>query len=260
VASHGGAPEHYLAAPPSARRTVAVMTLGERLRAAIDRKNKSHAWVAEEVGITPGSLSAILTGKTEDPGFFTVLAIARVIEEPLSAIVDDPLTIWNADELAHLGEVGAWLLERTKRTGAGNALVIPKRRGKPRMVTAAVHPVAASPGVELYPEAFEARRQRIPAKFKKQATLVFSVIGESMTGEDIFPGDLLYVHETPDPNEAVDRIVVCTVDDMILVKRLRTRRRKIVLESANPGHKPMTVDENSSRFRLMGLVVGTSRR
>jgi transcriptional regulator with XRE-family HTH domain len=43
------------------------MSLGERLRAAIDGKNISHAWVAGEVGITPASLSAILTGKTADP-------------------------------------------------------------------------------------------------------------------------------------------------------------------------------------------------
>jgi transcriptional regulator with XRE-family HTH domain len=75
------------------------MTLGERLRAAIDRNNKSHAWVAQEAGITPASLSAILTGKTGDPSFFTVLAIARTLGEPLSAIMDDPLHYWTSEEL-----------------------------------------------------------------------------------------------------------------------------------------------------------------
>jgi transcriptional regulator with XRE-family HTH domain len=258
VARHDGVPEQHLDTPRVAGGTVGAMTLGERLRAAIDRKNTSHAWVAEEVGITPGSLSAILTGKTEDPGFFTVLAIARAIGEPLSAIVDEPLTFWNADELARLGGFGEWLVERTTRNGAGEALGVPLRR-KHRPASATALPVAAGPGVEVYPDAFEARRQPIPARFAKKATLVFSVIGESMTGDDIFPGDLLYVQRTPDPAEAIDRIVVCMVDDMILVKRLRSRRRKLVLESANPAYKPMPVDENSSRFRLIGIVIGTSR-
>lgn len=234
------------------------MTLGERLRAAIDRKNKSHAWVAEEVGMTAASLSAILTGKTADPGFFTILAIVRVIDEPLSAIVDDPLTFWNADELAQLHDVGGWLVQRTKREGAGKPLEVPPRK-KGRSAKARVHPVAAG-GVEVYPDAVETRRQRIPAKYARlHANAVFSVSGESMTGENIFRGDLLYVHRTPDPPEAVNRIVVCSVDDMILVKRLRIRGRKLVLESANPAYKSMTVDENSSRFRLIGIVVGTSR-
>jgi SOS-response transcriptional repressor LexA len=53
--------------------------------------------------------------------------------------------------------------------------------------------------------------------------------------------------------------VVCTVDDMILVKRLKTRGRKLILESSHPDHKPMTIDEESSRFRLIGVLVGTSR-
>lgn len=259
VAERYGAPERHLREPWFAAGTVGAMTLGERLRAAIDRKNKSHAWVAEEVGITPASLSAILTGKTADPSFFTVLAIARVIDEPLSAIADDPLTFWSADELARLGEVGGWLVQRTTRQGAGTPLAIPPRR-KQRSARAAVHPVAAGAGVELYPDAFEVRRHRIPSKYARQgANAVFSVQGESMTGENIFPGDLLYVHRTPQPAEALDRIVVCSVDDMIVVKRLRSRRRRLVLESAHPDHKPMTVDENSSRFRLIGIVVGTSR-
>ena len=125
-------------------------------------------------------------------------------------------------------------------------------------MTAKVLPVAASPGIDLYPDAFEVRKRRIPAKYK-QANAIYSVRGESMTGADIFPGDLLYVHRTSEPREALNRIVVCAVDDMILVKRLRVRQRSLVLESANPAFAPLGVDENSSRFRLIGIVVGSSR-
>jgi SOS-response transcriptional repressor LexA len=239
--------------------TVGAMKLADRLRAAIDAKNISHAWVAEEVGMTPGALSNILTGMTNDPSFFTVLAIARAIKEPLSAIVDDPNIFWTNEELGRLRDTGEWLVKRTMPEHAGTMLEIPARK-KGRSKRPAVHPVAASADVVLYPDAFELPKGRIPARYKNlRADAVFSVEGESMTGDNIHPRDLLYVHRTRATAQAIGRIVVCTVDDMILVKRLRTRGRKLILESAHPGHKPMTVDEESSRFRLIGIVVGTSR-
>jgi SOS-response transcriptional repressor LexA len=239
--------------------TVAVMKFGERLRAVIDAKNKSHAWVAAEVGMTPGALSNILTGTTTDPSFFTVLAIARAIGEPLSAIIDDPSVFWTNEELERLREIGGWLVKRTTPGQAGAMVEIPARR-KGRSKVPNAHLVAASPAVTLYPDAFEQPKRRIPARYKQlHADAIFSVEGESMTGENIYPGDLLYVHRTAATDEAIGRIVVCTVDDMILVKRLGTRGRKLLLKSAHKGHKVMVVDENSSRFRLIGVVVGTSR-
>jgi transcriptional regulator with XRE-family HTH domain len=256
VSGRYGPPKQHPDATALAGGTVTPMTLGEKLRGAIERKKRSQVSVAEEVGITPASLSAILTGKTADPGFFTILAIARAIDEPLSAIVDDPLTIWSSGDLARLADFGEWALERTVRTSAGTPLEIPPRRKFG--MTAKELPVAAGPGVVLYPDAFEVRRKRIPARFQ-HANAVFSVQGESMTGAEIFPGDLLYVYRTAEPREALNRIVVCAVDDMILVKRLRVRGRMLVLESANPAFAPLGVDETSSRFRLIGIVVGSSR-
>lgn len=235
------------------------MTLGERLRAAIDAKNKSHSWVAEEVGMTAASLSHILNGKTKDPSFFTVLAIVRAIGERMGAVADDPLTVWSSDELERLQTTGRWLTERTTREHSADPLQIPPRK-KARGNRPRVLPVAATSGGVLYPDAFELLRKRIPAQHKRAgADAVFSVRGESMTGENIEPGDLLYVHRTPDTAAAIGRIVVCEVDDMTLVKRLRTHGRKLLLVSAHRGHRTMTIDEDSERFKLVGIVVGTSR-
>lgn len=251
-----GQPKQHLAEPRFGGGTVGAMTLGERLRAAIDAKNKSHAWVAEEVGMTTGSLSAILTGKSQDPSFFTVLAIVRAIDEPLNAIVDDPLIFWSNDDLNTLRNSAGWIVERTSRPDAGTPLAIPPRR-KPRNARSAVLPVAATPDAVLYPDAFELPRRRIPSKYVKlRADAVFSVQGESMTGENIHPGDLLYVHRTPEIADGVGRIVVCTVDGVPLVKRLRTRGRKLLLESAHEGIEPRIVDESAAHFRLIGVVVG----
>jgi SOS-response transcriptional repressor LexA len=234
------------------------MTLGDRIRAAIEARHLSQAWVAEEVGMTPAALSNIVTGVTRDPSFFTVLAIARVIKEPLSAIVDDPRIFWTNEELARLQQTGEWLVKRVAPEHAGTALAVPPRKKGRRR--AAVFPVAASAGTVLYPDAFEIPKRRIPKRYRElRADAVFSVQGVSMTGEGIFPSDLLYVHRTADTAASIDRIVVCAVDDMILVKRLKTRGRKLILQSAHRDHKRMTVDEDSSRFRLIGIVVGTSR-
>src|SRR5882724_10460886 len=127
-------------------------TLADRLRAAIDAKNISHSWVAEEVGMTPGALSNILTGTTNDPSFFTVLAIARAIKEPLSAIVDDPSIFWTNEELSRLREMGEWLIKRTTPEYAGSLLEIPPRqKGRSRQLAV---PVAASAGVAFYPDVF----------------------------------------------------------------------------------------------------------
>jgi SOS-response transcriptional repressor LexA len=259
VPERHGRPEHHLTESRSGGGTVGSMTLGERLRALIDAKNISHAWVAEQVGITTASLSDILTGKTENPSFFTVLGIMRAIGEPLSAMGDDPLSSWSAEELRRLNEFAVWLTQRTTREHAGTPITIPPRK-KFGGRSATVHPVAASSGGVLYPDALEMPRKRIPAKYARMnANAVFSVHGESMIGEDIRPGDLLYVHRTPDVAAAIGRIVVCTVDDMVLVKRLGTRGRSLLLESANPAHPPMSIDEESSRFELIGVVVATSR-
>jgi len=239
--------------------TVGAMTLGDRIRAAIEAKNLSQAWVAEEVGMTPAALSNIVTGVTKDPSFFTVLAIARVIKEPLSAIVDDPRIFWTNEELAQLQQTGEWLVKRVRPEHAGTILEVPPRK-KGRGKSTSVFPVAASSGTVLYPDAFEIPKRRIPKRYRElRADAVFSVQGASMTGEGIFPTDILYVHRTHDVASAIDHIIVCTVDEMILVKRLKTRGRKLILESAHRDHKPMTVDEDSSRFRLIGIVVGSSR-
>jgi SOS-response transcriptional repressor LexA len=255
-----GKPEHHFYCAFYGRSTFGVMTLGDRIRAAIEAKHMSQAGVAEEVGMTPGALSNILTGVTKDPSFFTVVAIARVLKEPLSALVDDPRVFWTNEELSRLRETGEWLVKRTSSEHVGTPVEIPPRKkGRPVRREPRIHPVAAGAGTVLYPDAFEMPRARIPARYKKHANAVFSVQGESMTGENILPGDLLFVHRTRDVAAAIGRIMVCTVDDMILVKRLKTRGRKLILESSHPDHKAMTVDEDSSRFRLIGVVVGTSR-
>ena len=235
------------------------MQLGERLRALIDRKNLAHRWVAEEVGITAPALSRILDGTTRDPSFFTVYAIAVAIKEPISAIVGDSPFIWSTQDLDELAGHGEWIVDRTKGRSVVTPLAIPERR-KAGGTSTKVIPVAATPRSGLEPAAFELPSRRIPPKMKElRAARVFQVVGESMTGAGYEDGDLVYVSPHREPRTAIGKVVVCTVDGVPLLKHLRTRGRKLLLESAHPSHPPMPVDEESERFRLVGIVVGKSR-
>jgi len=235
------------------------MQLGERLRALIDRKNLAHRWVAEEVGITAAALSRILDGTSRDPSFFTIYAIAVAIKEPISAIVGDSPFIWSTEDLKQLAEHGEWIVERTKGHQVVSPLAIPERRKAGGTATKVI-PVAATPRSGLEPAAFELPSKRIPREMKEnRASRVFQVVGESMTGAGYEDGDLVYVQPHREPRTAIGKVVVCTVDGTPLLKHLRTRGKKLVLDSAHPAHPPMPVDEDSERFRLIGIVVGKSR-
>jgi SOS-response transcriptional repressor LexA len=235
------------------------MHLGERLRALIDGKNLAHRWVAEEVGITAAALSRILDGTTRDPSFFTIYAIAVAIKEPISAIVGDSPFIWSTEDLDQLSEHGEWIVERTKGRQVVSPLPIPERRRAGGKVTKVI-PVAASHRSGLEPSAFEQPNKRIPREMKDRgANGVFQVVGESMTGAGYEDGDLVYVRPNREPQSAVGKVVVCLVDGTPLIKHLRTRGRKLLLESAHPDHPPMPINEDSERFKLIGIVIGKSR-
>jgi SOS-response transcriptional repressor LexA len=226
------------------------------MRTIIDAKNISHAWVAGEIGMTPATLSNILNSKTADPSFFTVYAIARLIEEPLSAFVDDSPLTWLDSEHARLRETAEWIIEKTSRAeGHGwEPLEIPKRRK--RKTRPIVRPAAATPDAEVTIDAIRLRRHTIPKDYRQRGVdMVFSVVGDSMTGADIHPGDLLYVASTTDIAAAVGKNIVCMVDNDTLIKRLTTRGRKLVLNSANRKHPKKVIDEDSERFTLIGIVI-----
>ncbi|HET7434112.1 MAG TPA: S24 family peptidase [Thermoanaerobaculia bacterium] len=231
------------------------MKLGERIRELVDAKNLTHSWVATEAGMTPTTFSRILNGETEDPSFFTILRIALVINEPISAIAGDAPQVWSNQDLERLAADTSWLASRAVRTKTSTMLDMPPRAKSsgPKPVV----PVAADRGATLEPESFELPAARIPAEFRKRgADAVFSVIGESMTGAGYHEGDTVYVASTRDVRSAENKIVVCTVDGVPLLKLLRISGRKLVLESAHPDHPPRTIDEDAERFRLRGIVVG----
>jgi transcriptional regulator with XRE-family HTH domain len=72
-----------------------------RLREAIDSTGKKHAFIAEEAGIDPTTLSRILTGRIH-PRFGTVVGIVHICGESVGWLLDEYGFTYSKEERAQL--------------------------------------------------------------------------------------------------------------------------------------------------------------
>lgn len=63
----------------------------QRLREIIKRKGYKHYLVAEDAGITNVTLSRTLTNPRSNPHLNTIVRIAHAIDEPVGALLGEPL-------------------------------------------------------------------------------------------------------------------------------------------------------------------------
>ncbi|WP_080240018.1 translesion error-prone DNA polymerase V autoproteolytic subunit [Spirosoma rigui] len=84
-----------------------------------------------------------------------------------------------------------------------------------------------------------------------EATYFARVTGDSMTGDRIYPGDILVVDSA---RTSIDRkIVVVWYDGGHSVKRIRYSGKLIVLESSNEAYLPIYVHPGEA-FSVLGVV------
>ncbi|HOI09164.1 MAG TPA: transcriptional repressor LexA [Myxococcota bacterium] len=86
------------------------------------------------------------------------------------------------------------------------------------------------------------------------------VQGDSMTGDGILPGDLIFVRNQPVARRG--EIVVALLDDEATVKRFQPDPDglRATLVASNPAYPPIPVDLSDDRFRILGVVVGVFRK
>ncbi|MBW4621857.1 MAG: S24 family peptidase [Cyanosarcina radialis HA8281-LM2] len=91
-------------------------------------------------------------------------------------------------------------------------------------------------------------------------TIIVPVIGDSMIGIGIYPGDWLIVelinclYQKPKEGE----IVIVSLDDETLVKRYKTEKGEVILVSENKNHEPIRSSERD--IRISGIVKNAIRR
>ncbi len=106
-------------------------------------------------------------------------------------------------------------------------------------------------------DAIEAPEGYVPVRAQDagKAHFALRVVGWSMVGAGILPGDLVIVRRQPTAHSG--EIVVALVGDEATVKTLRLRGGQVVLEAQNPDFPPIFPDPES--LRILGKVVEVRR-
>lgn len=88
------------------------------------------------------------------------------------------------------------------------------------------------------------------------ATFAIRVVGDSMTGAGIFPGDIAVVDRSL--TAADGNIILGILSGDFTLKRYRTRGGRIWLEAENSAYKPIVISEESG-FEVWGVIRHTIR-
>ena len=91
----------------------------------------------------------------------------------------------------------------------------------------------------------------------RDAVYYVRVTGESMTGANIFPGDILCVDRSLDFFDGA--VIVASVDGEFTVKYLRKDGVRLYLEAANPRFPPIFFSP-AQDIRFWGVVTGVVRK
>jgi SOS-response transcriptional repressor LexA len=244
------------------------MEFAFRLRDLLDQRRLTQSKVAELAGLPNETVNRIVKGTTTNPGIDTLAKIADALNVPVGWILGEKGFEFSPEDRAELRRIIVWCegilkatqVEKTELQPSNVSAVTLGRKPPARAPRRGrATPVSATDWRESFGDRREERVVEIPQQFaSRSANLVFVAEGESMTGEYIADGDLLYVREQPDPRQARGRIVVCVVSGSPYVKRLEFIGRKIRLVSANDRFPPMVFDEDSVDWSLVGIVLGWS--
>jgi SOS-response transcriptional repressor LexA len=209
-----------------------VLNWRARLREAIEKSGKKQSAIAADAGITPTTLSRILTAAHERPTLDTIVRIARALDESVGWILDEPSFYLSADDQRKLHDA-VRVLDASLRSA-----------GRRRTVRPESNAIAVTANREI-PRAFAAAGAR----------LIYEAAGDSMIGAAIADRDLLFVKPTNNIREASRKIVVCRLGADDYVKHLDVRNGHIRLLSRNERHGPIEVG-TGDEFELIGIVVG----
>jgi SOS-response transcriptional repressor LexA len=228
----------------------------DRLRQAVDAKGK-HRAVAIEAGVDPSALSDILRRETDNPKLQTVIHVCAVCNVTVGWVLGEKGFELGPADLAFMGEIDDWIkAKRSELTVVENtgAVAIREARFEKEL------PAVATLRGETFANEDELPERAIPPEYQLDgANAVYRTRGDSMIDAGILDGDVLFVRKTRNPQVANRQVVVGRLNGTFTVKRLNVERDAITLTSESHGRHTISINEDSERFRLIGIVVGLSR-
>lgn len=213
------------------------VVLGENLKAARKEAGLRQEDLAELVGVSQGALSQFEKGRSA-PSSETFQQIRRQL-------------------LKHLGE--ARLNYYLPRSYADASEASPRRFAvrKGGAEIKVLGRVAAGKPIQPF-EMQEA--VTVPAQMvaRGRATFALQVQGDSMTGFGIFHGDIIILHENPEPLNG--QIVVVHIGEFEYTLKVWERHsRQVILKPANPDFDDIVLTLGKDDVRCIGEYAGLIR-
>src|SRR4051812_39983909 len=235
------------------------MDFRARLRQAIDATGKEDKTIAADAGITKETLSRILNGAIQDPGFETMNRLAAATNVTIGWLAgDEPFSPADRDKLVEIIDYLSAKLRPASARTKPNAfpVIVATDDPLPLAVPEEAMRAQATPGAEQDPNAVPAGPSDIPAGDRYKQS--YEAVGDSMIDAAIIDGDILYLRKALNREDAEGEIIVCSVDGSVYLKRFFFRNRRPELRSENRTYGPMILDL-SQRFEIIGIVIRVVR-
>ncbi|MEA2336582.1 MAG: polymerase [Thermoanaerobaculia bacterium] len=235
------------------------MDFRARLRQAIDATGKEDKTIAADAGIAKETLSRILNGVNQDPGFETMKRLAAATNVTVGWLAgDEPFSLADGSQLAEIIDYLSAKLRPASARPEPNAVPVTGASGDQLLppIPDEAMPAQATPGAEQDPNAVPAGPSGSAASDRHKQP--YQAVGDSMIDAAIIEGDVLYLRKAHNRQDAEGEIIVCSVDGSIYVKRFFYRNRRPELRSENRIYGPMIIDP-SQRFEIIGVVIRVVR-
>jgi transcriptional regulator with XRE-family HTH domain len=200
------------------------MTIGQRLRKAMQNAGLTQKDLAERTGINEGTVSAIMKGTRKNPGFNTIERLVTGMRATWADLFDEPRIYLTVKDAALASEFSDFLLR----------LLAADREQKKRQRAEGDDAIEDALDRGTADEVEELPDEPIIEKYdKKGANRAYRVLTDAMIGLGLLPDSVIFARASQYIDAADDRIAVVRLNGRLFLRRVDRSGNRTVLKSAN---------------------------